>query len=120
MYKIVFYETRRGDYPTKDFIQELDKKARAKIWRHLDLLAKEGPNLLRPYADHVRGKIKELRIKTGAGNIRIFYFFFIERTIILLHAFKKKTQKLPENEIGHAERNMTDCVSRYEQGEFEL
>ena len=120
MYKIKFYATCRGDYPVKDFIQHLDKKSRAKILRYIELLEKEGPDLLRPYADYVKGKIRELRIKISSGNIRIFYFFFMERNIILLHVFKKKTQKLPEMEIKHAKKNMIDFISRYKQGKFEL
>lgn len=120
MYKIKFYPTCRGDYPVKDFIQQQDKKSRAKVWRYIALLEKHGPNLLRPYADHVRDKIRELRIRVQAGNVRILYFFFLEGNIILLHACKKKTQELPEKEIEQAKKNMDDFVLRYHQGEFEL
>ena len=120
MYKIKFYSTRRGDYLVKDFIQLMDKKSRAKIWSYIALLEKEGPNLPRPYADPVKGKIRELRIRIRAGNVRIFYFFFPERKIILLHAFKKKTQELPKKEIEQAKKNMEDFILRYRQGEFEL
>lgn len=88
--------------------------------RYIELLEKEGPDLLRPYADSVKEKIRELRVKISSGNIRIFYFFFIEKNIILLHVFKKKTQKLPEAEIEHAKKNMIDFISRYKEGEFEL
>ena len=116
----MYKPTHRGDYPVKDFIQQMDKKSRAKIWRYIALLEEHGPNLLRPYADYVRYKIKELRIKTQAGNVRIFYFFPLEGNIILLHAFKKKTQELPEKEIEQAKKNMEDFILRYHQGEFEL
>ena len=120
MYKAKFYQTRRGDYPVKDFIQDIDKKSRAKIWRYVELLEKHGPNLLRPHADHVRGKIRELRIRVKPGHIRLFYFFFRQENIILLHAFKKKTQELPETEIEYAEKNRKDFIWRYKQSEFDL
>ncbi len=110
MYEAVFYQTPRGEYPVLDFIKALDKKTRAKIYRYIELLEKEGPNLLRPYADHVRGKIRELRVRFSSTNVRIFYFFFLEDNIVLLHAFKKKTQELPVGEIEEAERNMLDWV----------
>ena len=119
-YQVVFYEDRRGLYPVKDFILALDKKARAKVWRYIELLEQYGPNLLRPYADSVKDKIRELRILTQEGNVRILYFFFIEQNIILLHALKKKTQELPEGEIEHAKKNMLDFIARYKQGEFDL
>ena len=62
MYNLVFYTTDRGDSPIDDFLDELDKKARAKVAAHLSLLEEQGPHLKRPYADIVRGKIRELRI----------------------------------------------------------
>ena len=115
MYSVDFYKDRRGDYPVKNFIEELNKKSQAKIFRSIALLKQHGHTLLRPYADHVRDKIKELRVQVYDGNIRIFYFFFIEHRIILLHAFKKKTQELPEREIEQAERNLKDFFEQYEQ-----
>jgi len=118
MYNISFYKTRRGEYPVKDFIEELDKKSQAKIYRYMVLLQEQGPDLPRPYTDHVKGKIRELRVNVSAGNVRIFYFFFLRNNIILLHAFKKKTMALPRQEIEKAERNMLDFISRYEKEEF--
>lgn len=120
MFKIYFYQDQRGDSPVRDFLKELTKKSRSKVTRYIELLQREGPNLLRPYADHVSGKIRELRVKVLEGNIRIFYFFFEESTIILLHVFKKKTQELPEREIEQAHRNMQDFLEQYRNGEIIL
>lgn len=112
MYRIIFYQTPRNDYPVKDFIKDLDKKSRAKVYRCIEQLEKEGPNLLRPYADVVRGKIRELRVDFSSTNVRIFYFFFLKNDIVLLHAFKKKTQRLPEREILQAEKYMANWIER--------
>ena len=119
MYPIHFYKTRRGKYPVKNFIQQLGKKSRAKIWRYVELLEKYGPNLLRPYADSVEGKVRELRIRVIEGNIRILYFF-VERNAVLLHAIKKKTLELPKREIEQAKQHMQDFILRYNQREFKL
>ena len=62
MHRIVFYTTEGDDSPIDDFLDKLDVKSRAKVEAYLSLLAEHGPNLKRPYADHVRGKIRELRI----------------------------------------------------------
>ncbi len=120
MYSVYFYKDGRGNYPVQELIKELNKKSQAKIAQYIELLKEHGPNLLRPYADQVKDKILELRIKTTDGNVRVFYFFFVEHKIILLHAFKKKTQELPEREIEQAKRNMEDFIERYHQGEFKF
>ncbi len=69
MYKIFFYRDRRGRYPVYDFLEGLGDKSEGYVYRSIKLLERYGPNLLRPYADHVRGKIRELRVKTVEGNI---------------------------------------------------
>ena len=120
MYSVHFYIDEREDVPVRDFIKDFNKKSRAKIGKYIDMLEKYGPNLPRPYADHVRDKINELRVRTTDGNLRIFYFFFIEKSIILLHAFKKKAQELPEREIEQAERNMQYFLDQYNQGKISL
>lgn len=120
MYSVHFYIDERGDVPVRDFIKDFNKRSRAKIGRYINLLEQHGPDLPRPYADQVRDKIRELRVRTTDGNIRIFYFFFIERNIILLYAFKKKTQDLPNWEIEQAERNMHNFLDRHRQGKISL
>ena len=120
MYSVHFYVDGRGNVPVRDFIKELNKKSRAKIGRYINFLEQHGPDLPRPYADHVRDKIRELRVRALDENVRIFYFLFIEKKIILLHAFKKKDQELLEREIEQAERNMQYFLDQYRQGKVNL
>lgn len=101
----------------EDFIAQLDPKTKLKIDRSLDRLKEEGPNLHRPYADVVVGKIRELRIRFASDQIRILYFFFLKDKIVMLHGFRKKTSEIPFREIAQAERNMIDYMNRYEKGE---
>lgn len=75
----------------------------------------EGPNLPRPYADIVRGKIRELRVSFGSNEYRFLYFFFGKR-IIITHGFLKKTDRVPEGEIERAERIMQDFLERNKGG----
>jgi phage-related protein len=116
LYQILFYSTERGDSPIDDFLNELDKKSKAKVEAYLSYLAEEGPNLKRPYADHVRGKIRELRIHHRSNQYRILYFFFLRDQIVLVHAFSKKTQQLKESDIALAERRMEDWIGRHPTG----
>lgn len=120
MFNVFYYFSSRGDRVVETFIQRLDPKTRAKVERVIDLLQELGPNLLRPHADIVSGKIRELRIRFASDHIRILYFFFLKDHIILLHGFRKKTQEIPRKEIEQTERNMTDFVERYQRGEIEL
>ena len=47
-------------------------------------------------------KAFELRIKDREGQHRIFYVTLFEGRILIPHAFMKKTQKTPKNEINVA------------------
>ena len=116
MYNLVFYTTERGDSPVDDFLDGLDKKSRAKVAAHLSLLEEQGPHLKRPYADVVRGKIRELRIHQSSNQYRILFFFQACNQIVLAHAFSKKTQQLKEKDIELAERRMEDWIRRLATG----
>ena len=47
------------------------------------------------------------------GHIRVFYFTFTGKRIVLLHGFLKKTDKTPERELVLAEKRMKDFIERY-------
>jgi len=96
-WKVKFFQTRRGNFPVKDFIEKLEKKTYARAFRSIELLRDFGPFLRMPYSKKIAPKLYQLRIK-GAESIRIFYTQ-INKTYYLLHAFKKKSQKTPKREI---------------------
>lgn len=96
------YRTARGEAPVEVFLRELPAKHQARIARVLELLVAEGPQLRRPYADHVRGRIRELRVAFSRLEYRILHCVW-GRQVILLHAFIKKTPAVPEREIRTAE-----------------
>jgi len=54
----------------------------------------------------------ELRIQASGDAARIFYFFFVDETIILVYGFVKKTQKTPRREIEKALRYKADYERR--------
>lgn len=116
MYELVLYTTERGDSPIDAFLDRLDKKSRAKVAAHLSLLEEQGPNLRRPYADIVRGKIRELRIHHSSNQYRILYFYQMRDQIVLVHAFSKKSQQLKEKDIELSERRMEDWMRRFPAG----
>jgi phage-related protein len=116
LYNLILYTTDRGDSPIDEFLDGLAKKSRAKVAAYLSLLEDEGPNLKRPYADVVRGKIRELRIHYSSNQYRILYFFHVRDQIVLVHALFKKTQRLKEKDIDLSERRMEDWIHRFPSG----
>jgi len=112
----LFYTTARGDSPVEAFIESLDKKSIIKINAYIKLLQDQGPHLRRPYADQVRGKIRELR----PGKFRVLYFFFFKDYIVFVHALKKKAFRLSRRDLEQAERNMEDYIVRHRKGEIVL
>ena len=77
-----------------------------------------GPNLPRPYADVVRGKIRELRVIFASAQYRFLYFFH-SKHIIITHGFLKKTDRVPDSEIDRAQRIMADFEDRVKEGTIE-
>lgn len=109
MYEVEFYKDSKERCPTIEFLYELETKVTAKVAKWMDKLKEEGPNLPRPYADIVKGKIRELRVGFGSNEYR-FLYFFSGKKIIITHGFLKKTDKVPEGEIERAERYMKDFL----------
>jgi len=103
-----FYFDARDRSPVLDFINALPKREQAKLLRALGLLQEFGPLLSMPHARPIDGKLWELR--GGAG--RIFYFAYTGRRFVLLHAYLKRTQEAPKQEIATALRRMADFVER--------
>ena len=117
MYKVIFYKTARGEEPVARYLKTLDIKVRAKFYKLLTLLENLGPSLKRPYADLLRNKIYELRIKHGSNQYRTLYFFFEKDYIVITHGFTKKTDQVPEVEIERAEVFREEFEKQIAEGE---
>lgn len=107
-WKVNFFQTSRGSYPVKDFIEEQDKPTNAKLISSIELLESDGPYLKPPYIKKLQNKLYELRV-SGKVAIRIFYTNK-EGEYYLLHAFKKKTQKTPSKEIKTALDRLREII----------
>jgi len=108
---VKFYEDERKRSECEDFLMELPFKVRAKIFKWITKLEEAGPNLPRPYADVVKGKIRELRIQFSPNQYRFLYFFF-GKTIVITNGFIKKTGSIPQSELNKAENYMNDFLSQ--------
>ena len=79
--------------------------------RYLGLTARmieHGPNLGLPHTDALGGGLFELRLKGAEGIARVMYCLMIERQILVLHVFVKKTQKTPPRELRIARQRMKE------------
>ena len=120
MHRIVFYKTPRGDSPFETFLEGHNDKVRAKFSKLLKVLEEHGPDLKRPYADILRDGIRELRVGLDGNAYRALYFFFVGDFIVITHAFMKKADRVPPEEIDRALRCKSDFENRLRRGEFEL
>lgn len=107
-WKVLFFQTPRGDSPVEDFIKEQDEATYAKILQSMRLLVNSGPFLKPPYIKKLQNKLYELRI-SGKVAIRIFYTI-ANNNYYLLHAFKKKSQKMSSKELKLALDRMKKIV----------
>lgn len=120
MYEIDFYEKENGESDIWNFLEELrlktdtDKNARIQYNQamlHIELLQKNGTRLPQTITKHIDEDIWELR----PGNNRVFYFCYCGGTFVLLHHFRKKTQKTPKREIERAKNERDDYLRRREK-----
>jgi len=111
-WRVVHYETEDGACPVGEFLDGLNRKDRAKVLAAIDLLEEEGPNLHRPYADFLKDRIYELRVRVSRIRYRILYFFCNRTDIVLTHGFKKRVKKVPETEIERARGYKEDWLRR--------
>ena len=117
MYNIVFYEDKNGFSELNDELMELAKKADSnkdariqfkQITLYIELLKNQGTKMSPNITKHLEGEIWELR----PGFNRVLYFYFENNTFVLLHMFRKKTQKTPKSEIEKAQKECNDYKIR--------
>jgi phage-related protein len=98
MFKIEFYSTADGVSELWDFLDDLQKKSATskdariqhkQIAQYIQLLEDHGTRLGENITKHLEDDIWELR----PGSNRVLYFFHKDDTYVLLHQFRKKTQK---------------------------
>lgn len=107
-WKVKFFQTARGDYPVKEFIEEQDIATQTKIANLIRLLIDYGPFLKPPYAKKMQNKLYELRV-SGQVAVRVFYTIYSD-CYYLLHAFKKKSKKTPMKELKIAIDRAKDII----------
>ena len=107
-WQVVYYVSPKGENPVSKFIDSCAKNQQIKILRVLKHFEEYGVQIVIPHIKKLFGTpFWEIRI-LGKDNIRVIYAVEINKTIILLNGFFKKSQKTPKNEI-------EICYKRYEE-----
>lgn len=114
--RVVYYVDARGVSPTLEEIQRLVPQEQRKILAYVSALEERGEELRRPMADYIGGKLYELRPRAH----RVLYFFWLRDHAVIVHLFRKRTDRLPEAETRVALTRMHEFLQRYRQGAVTL
>jgi phage-related protein len=58
----------------------------------------------------VAAGVEELRVKDRSGAYRVFYYLRLADSVLIFHAFAKKTPKTPTHEIGLARKRLKEML----------
>jgi phage-related protein len=76
--------------------------------RLTELLAEHGPNLRLPHSRAFGNGLFELRPRGRSSIGRAFYCFVLDRRVVVVHAFIKKTQETPDKELKVARKRVKE------------
>ncbi|MBQ9903302.1 MAG: type II toxin-antitoxin system RelE/ParE family toxin [Synergistaceae bacterium] len=111
MYRIDFYRNAKGESDVIEFFDSLwkaypkSKDARIQyeqFFAQIEMLKTNGTKLPQNITKHI------LR----PGHNRVLYFCWLGDTFVMLHHFRKTTQKTPRREIERAKRERDDYIRR--------
>jgi phage-related protein len=81
-------------------LDALPADMRARLEHIVRLIAEFGLERVRePHAKHLEGRLWEMRLKGRSGVARAIYLAAAGKRIVIVRAFRKKTQKIPRREI---------------------
>jgi phage-related protein len=109
--KVVFYKKDSGREPVKENIFDLEKNEISEIFGILEDVENNGFNSTRCEFKQIEGKLWEIKIKLPRIGYRIFYTIIQIDIMILLHSYKKQSQKAPRKELDVAFKRFKDVIN---------
>jgi phage-related protein len=104
-WRIEYYNTT-----IEQAILDLPPGLLARYLRLADLMIEFGPNLGMPHTRAMGEGLFELRVQGREGIARVFYCTVVQRRVIMLHVFIKKSQKTPKRELDIAKRRLREVL----------
>jgi phage-related protein len=102
-WRVSFYSQR-----VEDDILALPAGLVAKFLRYAERMEAYGPDPGMPHTRAMGGGLFEFSLKAAEGIARAFYCTVVDRRIVVLHQFVKKTAKTPASELQIARRRKKD------------
>ena len=120
---IIIYTDSNGKAPLREYIENL-KQQNGKDTRiqlnniqdYINLLQERGTQLPQTICKHFSGRKHSWLWELRAGKNRVL-FTMDKDSYLILHAFKKKSQKTPKEELERAEREYSDWTERNDENE---
>ena len=116
-FRVLLYETEGGECPVLSFLEELkrtDQTLHQRLVKQLERM-RDSEYHREPFSKHVGDDLFEVRV-LGGQAVRALYCFRPAQRIVILHAFKKKSRKLPGHDRNTALERMRDHVRRFGNG----
>jgi len=95
--QVVFYRTDAGNEPVRVFLKEQSAIDKHVIGTDIKTVQFGWP-LGMPLVRKLHDNLWEVRCSVSHGIVRVL-FTVMGNNLVLLHAFTKKTQKIPSNEL---------------------
>ncbi|NLM99356.1 MAG: type II toxin-antitoxin system RelE/ParE family toxin, partial [Campylobacteraceae bacterium] len=96
-WKVTFYNEK-----VEQETLELPDTILATLLRIFSMVEEVGPNLGRPHSAPLGDGLFEFRAKGREGIARSIFCLIINKEVVILHTFIKKTNKIPKKEINIA------------------
>lgn len=109
--KIFFYVKTNHRCPVKDFIEKLESRDKAKVLACLKNIEELGFDCPRVEFRQMDQRLWEIKIRSGSSGFRIFYVSLKNNILVLLHAYKKQSQKAPQKELDLAKQRMREVIA---------
>jgi phage-related protein len=97
-------------------IREFPKPARKALGKAIWEL-QLGTRLLLPLSKpmpEVSSGVSEIRVRDTSGAYRAFYYTKLRQGILIFHAFEKKSQKTPQQELTAGRRRLKEMLYGFE------
>ena len=102
------WEIKYHDVKLQAEVMTLPAGLLARYFHCTDRMQVFGPDLGMPHTKPMSMGLFELRLKSHEGIARVFYCTVVERQIVMLHQFVKKTDKTPPKELALARKRMKE------------